>query len=476
MPPDEPQTTPAAPPPTAQRRRWWSLSLRGLMILVLIVGGLIGWEANQVTRVRRAIAVLERQVVIPPADLDALSTYPPKAFLIAGDSKVQLKWEESAWVARWHSPRWGQVVGWLRRTIGDEHFQHVRGLSFLRRPTPADWDAIAVLRSIRELDFAGILVTDEDLGRLGDCWGLQILNVEQTPVTDRTLATIGRLPHLRSLNINETHTSNDGLAALQDRLDLEELTLREHIDADAGLIHLRKLRNLRSLKAGRISDRGMEAIRGNTQLETLSFIAWHLTDPGWGVVTGFSHLKELDVNLGSPFLVRSLFDRSEQGEPIQLSAAGIQTLGRLARLETLDLSRVADDSWLAAIGQLGQLRSLNLGHERISNLGLQSLASLGQLRKFELEAENLTDDGLISVGRLANLEDVFLDSPRITDAGLKHLTGLTRLSTIGLRARVSAKGIAALRAAIPSIRTANRYPPQLQIPADPPAATKPTEP
>ena len=67
MPPTEP-TEPTPTPSPKRRRRWWSLSVRGLMILVLLVGGLIGWEVNRVDRMRRALAVLHRSVATVPGE------------------------------------------------------------------------------------------------------------------------------------------------------------------------------------------------------------------------------------------------------------------------------------------------------------------------------------------------------------------------------------------------------------------------
>src|SRR5580693_2063572 len=43
-----------------RRHRWFALSLRGLMILVLILGGGIGWTAKRASEQRRAVRTLEQ--------------------------------------------------------------------------------------------------------------------------------------------------------------------------------------------------------------------------------------------------------------------------------------------------------------------------------------------------------------------------------------------------------------------------------
>ncbi len=461
-PDDSLSPTAATKPKSRPRRRWWSLSVRGLMLLVLVTGGLIGWEANRVSRMRRAIAVLKRKVEVKAEDLGQFSKFMPKSFMVVGGSKVQLILEDFDWSGKWlSSPRLRGVVGWVRRWIGDEHFERVSGLGFARRPTSADWDAIQALGSVRELDFASINVTDEDLIRLPDCARLRVLDLSDAPITDKTLAVIGRLPDLRSLNIEGTHTSNDGLAFLKDQFGLEELMLRDDISADAGLIHLRNLRKLRSLKFGRVSDQGLDAIRGNTPLETLSFAAWHLTDKGWTVVTGFPNLEKLHVSRGRSSLIELFFNHLEDGEPIKLTGAAVRSLAQLTHLEELNLDGVVDNAWMPSVGQLSQLRSLTLranfmAGNRISDLGLKSLGPLGQLRLLTLQTDQIGDDGLVPVGRLVNLEELtILSGPKITDAGMKHLTPLVRLKRLSLNARVSGEGIAAIRAAIPSLQSVN---------------------
>ena len=83
----------------------------------------------------------------------------------------------------------------------------------------------------------------------------------------------------------------------------------------------------------------------------------------------------------------------------------------------------------------------------------RAIGQLGQLRTLQVASRRISDNGLIPVGRLLNLEHLKIDSSKISDAGIKHLTGLSRLESLSLRARVSGAGIATLRAAIPTLRT-----------------------
>lgn len=101
-------TEPPAEPP---RRRRFGLSVRALMVLVLIVGGGIGWKANRAGRQRRAVATLDR-------------------------NGVSIEYDHGFSGGRPWAP------GWLRRAFGEECFREVTGVSdgglaALRASSPA---------------------------------------------------------------------------------------------------------------------------------------------------------------------------------------------------------------------------------------------------------------------------------------------------------------------------------------------------
>ena len=445
--------TTANPPTATPRRRWRTLSVRGLMILVLLAGGLTGWEVNRVTRLRQAMAVLEREVV-PAADLSPADHGSP-----ADTPLVDLIRDESAATKTLRSLGLGWALDRCQGWLPEQYFDRVIGLSFSRRPTAADWDAIRALGSVEELDFAGVPLDDADLARLADAPGLLELDLSDTAITDRTLAKIPALPHLQVLLLEETPISTAGLVHLKNLVDLEELTLPDAIVAGGRLGHLRDLRNLKLLKPGRVSDEGLAAIKNLEQLEDLEFAAWHVTDRGWMTVTGFPYLKRLHISRGLPSPLEGLLTDWLKGRPVAITPAGFATIGRLVHLEDLTLEDIADDPWLPTIGRLTQLRQLRLTGRGIGGGATEAIGRLAGLTSLALNSTGLGDADLIPLGRLPNLEELTLrGSAGVTDAGLRHLAPLTRLTSLTITGSITPAGIAALRATLPGLGQVHNLP------------------
>ncbi len=410
---------PAIPEP---RRRRWALSVRGLMLLVLVVGGLIGREANRVSRMRRAVAVLERPAEGPPGrDPDGNS---PVVAAAETDITYDDGYEDGTWI---EPPRPPRFPGWVLRIVGVDHFRRVTVVNLRRRPTPADWDAIADLGSVERLSFGWGSFHDflrtPDLDGLARCPGLRDLYVLGLGLTDEAMAGVGRLRDLRKLDLRATSITDAGLARLAGLTRLEVLQLPSRAGTDAGLAHLRGMRNLRILGAGcpeaRVGDAGLAHLRGMERLEELEFLAGHLTDAGMAILEGLPRLKDLRItaNFATP-------------DKFALSPAGVERLDRFARLETLHLSNsgVIDDAWLRPIGRLTTLRDL------------------------QLSGSEITDAGLAPLGNLIGLAHLLICSPLVTDAGLAHLRPLTRLADLSFYARVSDAGLAGMQAAIPTLK------------------------
>ncbi len=430
MTPDEPvpPITETKPIPKPRRRRW-SISLRGLMLLVLIVGGLIGWEVNRVARIRKAVAVLERVPKAPPADPDPNDLprpLPPMGF--DSPSAVQVIFGDESANGNWLGvPRSAWLPDWLQWAVGEDHFRHVTALMFSRRPTPEDWDAIETLGTVQGLDFSEVDLADDDLSRLPICWDLRGLSLFDTKITDKALAGVAGLRNLRSLDLRLTKVSDAGLAPLANLTQLMELQLSFGAGTDSGLFHLQGLKNLRKLDVdgsnNEVSDLGLSYLRGMTQLEELSFNARHVTDKGIAVLVELPRLESLEIDPAFP----------KVAEAISLSRAGVELLGRFGHLETLHLTALmaVDDTWLESIGRLTRLRHLVIGGDKI------------------------TDAGLTHLSALTNLEELRISSPKVTDAGLKHLHPLTRLMNLSFYARIGDDGIASIRTALPALKRVN---------------------
>ena len=112
----------------------------------------------------------------------------------------------------------------------------------------------------------------------------------------------------------------------------------------------------------------------------------------------------------------------------------------------------------------------------MTDAGLTHLQGLEQLKDLSLDSTQVTDSGLVHLQGLKNLRRLILDHTHVTDAGLAHLSGLKNLSELRLKGarqvgdlaiprllrfpllrridlsdtRVSAKGLAILKASLPN--------------------------
>jgi len=424
MTPDDSLSPPATTKPKSRPRRWWSLSVRGLMLLVLVVGGFVGWQANRVARMRRAVAALVRNANDPP---DYRPPSDTTSFTIGGSpSRTEVTYDDEYSNGVFQdSPKPAWLHEGLRWALGDDYFRSVSGLNLSRPPSATDWDAIEALGSVERIRLADFPLNDENLDRLVNCPKLRELSLMQSKLPPRRLASVGALRSLRVLDLDDTDATAADLAPLANLSLLEKLELPPEAGTDPGLLHLQGLRNLQTLDVmgsveGGVTDVGLGHLRGMTQLRSLNFNAHRMTDAGMAVLEALPKLASLEIQPAWADIARAL----------TLSPTGVERLDRFTHLTTLKLAThvTIDDAWLAAIGRLAGLRHLEIAGERITDAGLTPLAKLTQL------------------------EELRITSRHVTDAGLRHLHPLTRLKSLGLLAYVSDAGVASIQAALPKLK------------------------
>ena len=144
----------------------------------------------------------------------------------------------------------------------------------------------------------------------------------------------------------------------------------------------------------------------------------------------------------------------------QITGQGMSKLPQLAKLEELDLSECAQltDADIAPLGEMKNLKKLNLWRVNISDEGIKPLQSLTNLQSLNLDNTRLTDDGMPYLSELNNLSFLHLGSTLITDDGLSHLEKLTRLADLKVtRTAVSAAGVAKLKEKLPDTEIQLKY-------------------
>ncbi len=111
------------------------------------------------------------------------------------------------------------------------------------------------------------------------------------------------------------------------------------------------------------------------------------------------------------------------------------------------------DKGLQTIGKLSKLESLNLCGNRITNAGLKELHKLKELRRLDLSLTSVNDDGMQALHPLEKLEYLRIWDVKISDVGLSHLQEIKTLKQVLLaHAEVTASGLEKLRNAIPNIK------------------------
>jgi hypothetical protein len=216
-------------------RRFLRFSVRGLIVLVLVIGGGLGWIVREARIQRDAVAAIARD---------------------GGKVFYDWEWRDGHTVPGGKPP----APSWLADLIGVDYFGHVTYAWLSSTSNPLD----AVLAHV---------------GRLTR---VQFLVASRAPVSDSGLLHLKGLTELSSLILTNTHATDAGLAHLKGLTKLSYLNLGSTQISDAGLEHLKGLTNLKwvYLDGTRITDAGLEHLKGLISLDILRLNSTQVTDAG----------------------------------------------------------------------------------------------------------------------------------------------------------------------------------------------------
>jgi hypothetical protein len=228
-----------AGPDSPSWRRFLRFSVRGLVVLVIVVGSGMGWIVHQAHIQRDAVAAITR-----------------------ADCLVMYNWEwsdgKSISGGKPRAPRW------FLKLVGVDYFGHVTvvgcgpsagdvtladigrltRLELLYANSPSLGDAgLAYLKGLTELtrlDLFGTRVTDAGLPYLTGLRKLSILGLGGTQVSDAGLARLKGLNNLTSLALSNTQVTDVGLVHLTGLTKLKQLNLAGTLVTDAGVNELER--------------------------------------------------------------------------------------------------------------------------------------------------------------------------------------------------------------------------------------------
>ena len=319
------------------RKPWYRrlpvrLSVRSLIVLVLAIGGGLGWIAHRARVQRRAVVVITAAGGTVGYDWAITGGY-----LAGGTRLPRLKWlvdtlgvDYLGNVTRvyFHAPNLKELddevleevgrlasledlqIGAWQVTATDAGLAHLGGLSrlkslglFLNDKRRVDLSFLDGLTRLERLQLVLFPMTDTDLAHVSDLTRLNVLSIisvysdnrSNSSITDAGLAALEPLRGLERLQLDGTRVTTAGLNHLRSMTRLESLSLYgSDVTSLAPLSHLVGLKNL-NLNQTPITDDGLAPILGSRGLTHLDLQGSRIGDPTLSNLSGLTSLQRLDV-------------------------------------------------------------------------------------------------------------------------------------------------------------------------------------
>ena len=258
------------------RRRWLRTSVRGLIILVMVIGGGLGWIVKSARIQREAVVAIN-----------------------SARGGVTYDWQISN--GRYNRTAKPWAPGRLIELIGIDYFCHVTHVrvSWSARPVDTTMAHIGRLSRLQRLNISNQSLTDVGMTNLAGLKELSRLELCNTLIDDAGLAYLSGLTELSVLDLSETRLSDAGLVHLKGLTKLSVLDLRFTQVSDTGLAHLDALHDLSVLylSSTRVTDHGLVHLKGLTKLSYLVLRNnAQITDAGLVHLEGLTKLSELNVD------------------------------------------------------------------------------------------------------------------------------------------------------------------------------------
>ena len=413
-------------PPQSARRRL-RVSLRGLMVLVLVVGGGLGWQVYRLRSQRLAVAAIRAAGGTVLYDYQ-FSTDPAIRTRLRGVTEPP-------------APRW------LRRLVGDEFFQSAASVGSDRQVTPELLAAVAQLDGLLNLHVRSATRMDDAWPILERLRRLDAITLSGPGVTDRAVVTLGKIATLRTIYLSEAAVTPAGLEPLAALSHLQYLT----VHACPGLTDP-GVAGFLAASPARL-ERFAWLMAPGPVPATMAALAEHHPGLEWldlaDGAAGDADLAPIGKLAG---LTRLNLQRT------RVTDAGLVHLEPLSRLQQLWINVPGvTDAGMRSVAKLLDLRFLVLNQSQVGDAGLADLAGLAKLQQLALGSTRVTDLGLPSFERFPSLENLSLVRTKLTDAGLPALEPLRKLKVLGLSGtEVTPAGLARLRAALPGCNVVRR--------------------
>lgn len=279
-----------------------------------------------------------------------------------------------------------------------------------------------------------------------------------------------RLTTLRSLRIcSQFPGPATDLAGLRALSGLRELDLQQCLVSDSWLENLATLQLTALFLPATITDNGLERISHMTSLELLHLQCWLVTNQTLSMLSRLIALKSLDF-LGTRVTTDGL--QTLQAFPAlqHLAIPGLSSPSidyskwpTLPSLSTLDLSYsfVASLEFVSKLTSLSDLDLQNCSH--LTDTGLAAVCCLPLLEKLNLHGcTSITDVGLYALTEGDNLahslRELDVTYCAVGDDSVAALSKLSKLELLSFNwdcTRITARGVASLKARTPAPSTSD---------------------
>ena len=312
--------------------------------------------------------------------------------------------------------------------LTDEFFDAVADLS---EPVDIEVNARGKLTGVhiaqlaRAKDLRGLIlsgtgngITDEDLAPIGNKTELEILQVTGTVgLSDGMMRHLGKLENLQSLSLHGDGITDTGLSKLPSLAHIRTI----HISGTQGTgAVLEKVASgeLTDFQCNHFRDEDFEHLQPVAEsLKTLR-LSGDLSDDGIQDIAKLRQLLNLTIR-NCP----------------QLTDQGLQVLGQLPFIRSLDLSdTAAGDLTIDAVAENNWLYDLQIGSAALTNRGIMRMSEmvgLGDLAIVSDESE-ITDDAFAHFWRMRNLRAFRLVAPNITGETLGPLAECPKLDRVSI--------------------------------------------
>jgi hypothetical protein len=244
-------------------RRYLWFGVRGLSILVLVLGFLLAWIFHLAQIQREAVAAIEndRGTVLYDWEWDNGRSVPggqlrAPRWLVA---RIGVDFFGDVTVVKSRSPRlalFGRLTGLQALHVNSGRFIGPQPLNVMWSGFDHQLDHLSGLTKLSELELRGM------------------------PVRDAEIVYLKGLTNLSTLRLAGTRLSDNGLPLLKGLANLSTLDLSATLVSDRGLVYLLGLTKLSTLDLSytRVSDAGLRTVKGMANLSTLHLSSTQVSD------------------------------------------------------------------------------------------------------------------------------------------------------------------------------------------------------